>query len=96
MKGRDFYDYLFYVGKGTKINIKYLENKLNNTGGIIDNQETLTIGKVKELLKERFLTVDYSSAKEDVSNFISDKEAVSLWKKELFLSTLDELQIERY
>lgn len=96
VKGRDFYDYLFYVGKGTKINIKYLENKLKNTGGIIDNQETLTIGKVKELLKERFLTVDYSSAKEDVSNFISDKEAVSLWKKELFLSTLDELQIERY
>ena len=31
VKGRDFYDYLFYIGKGSKFNIKYLENKLKNS-----------------------------------------------------------------
>ena len=91
VKGRDYYDYLFYIGKGIKFNIQYLENKLKNTGGKIDAQEKLTLEKVKELLKERFLIVNYESAKEDVSNFISDKKGISIWKKELFLSTLDEL-----
>lgn len=91
VKGRDYYDYLFYIGKGSKFNMQYLENKLKNTGKITDN-ESLTLEKVKELLKERFLTINYESAEEDVSNFISDKESLNLWKKELFLSTLDELK----
>ena len=92
VKGRDYYDYLFYIGKGSKFNLRYLENKLKNTGGKIGNDETLSLEKVKELLKDRFETVDYESAKEDVSSFIADKEQLKLWKKELFLSTLSELE----
>ena len=91
VKGRDYYDYLFYIGKGSKFNLKYLENKLKNTGGIIDNDETLTLDKVKELLKTKFESIDYESAKADVSNFIIDKESLKIWKKELFISTLNEL-----
>ena len=92
VKGRDYYDYLFYLGKGSKFNLAYLENKLKNTGGKIGNDETLTLERVKELLKERFEVVDYESAKKDVTRFISDQESLTLWKKELFLSTLGELK----
>ena len=92
VKGRDYYDYLFYIGKGSKFNLNYLENKLKNTGGIIGNNETLTLEKVKELLKGKFESTDYESAKKDVSNFISDKENLKLWKKDLFVATLDELK----
>ena len=91
VKGRDYYDYLFYVGKGSKINLKYLENKLKNSGGLIDHNETLTIEKVKELLKAKFESTDYEYAKEDVSNFIYNKDSLNLWKKELFISTINEL-----
>lgn len=94
VKGRDYYDYLFFIGKGSKFNIPYLENKLKYTGGRINDNETLTLERVKEFLRERFLSVDYESAKEDVANFISDKEGLNLWKKELFLSTLDELKTD--
>jgi predicted nucleotidyltransferase component of viral defense system len=92
VKGRDFYDYLFYVAKGSPINIKYLENKLKNTGGILKDNETLTLDKVKELLKERFLLVDYQAAINDVINFINDVESLKMWKKELFISTIDNLK----
>lgn len=91
-KGRDYYDYLFYIGKGSKFNLKYLENKLKNSDAIIAKDEILTLEKVKELLKARFESVDYESAKEDVSTFIKNKESLSLWKKELFISTLEELK----
>lgn len=91
VKGRDYYDYLFYIGKGSKFNLKYLENKLKNTSGIIGNNESLTLEKVKELLKAKFESVDYESAKEDVSNFISDKDSLRFWKKELFILTIDNL-----
>ena len=88
VKGRDYYDYLFYVSKGTKINFEYLRNKLINTNNDL-YKEVTTLDNVKDLLKERFENVDYESAKEDVSNFISNKSSIKLWKKELFLSTLE-------
>lgn len=92
VKGRDYYDYLFYIGKGAKINLPYLENKLKNTGGIIRDDEILTLDRVKELLEDKFSNVDYESAKEDVSNFIENKESLNIWKKELFLSTVESLK----
>ena len=59
---------------------------------MIDEKEELTLERVKELLKEKFDSVDYKSAKEDVKNFIEDKESLNLWKKEFFISTLDSLK----
>lgn len=91
VKGRDYYDYLFYLGKGAKINLKYLENKLKNTEKI-KKDIALTLDKVRELLKERFLATDYNSARNDVSNFISDKESLKIWSADLFISTLDKLE----
>lgn len=91
VKGRDYYDYLFYIGKGSRFNLTYLESKLKNTGAIAQN-EKLTLEKVKEMLKTRFETVDYESAKDDVSNFVNDKNILKLWKKELFISTLNDLK----
>ena len=93
VKGRDYYDYLFYIGKGCKINLLYLENKLKNSNDKIDINETLTLEKVKELLRDKFENTDFESAKEDVVNFIYDKENLSCWKKELFISTLDSLKV---
>lgn len=91
VKGRDYYDYLFYIGKGSRMNLRYLENKLKNTGGKIDEHAPLTLEKVKAMLKERFESTDYESAKADVSTFIEDIDSLRIWKKELFLSTLDSL-----
>ena len=93
VKGRDYYDYLFYIGKGSKLNLKYLESKLKNTGGIINKNESLTLEKVKDLLRTKFESTDYESAKEDVYSFIDNKDDLSVWKKELFLSTIEKLKV---
>ena len=92
VKGRDYYDYLFYIGKGTRINMEYLQNKLRNSGKI-EEEEVLTSERLKKMLEERFRSVDYKSAVDDVSRFITRKESLRFWKAELFLSTLDQLNI---
>ena len=43
VKGRDYYDYLFYIGKGSHININYLENKLKK------NLNRLTTNLLKKM-----------------------------------------------
>ncbi len=96
VKGRDLYDYLFYIGKGANFNFEYLKNKLINTGGKIKENETITLELIKKLLKEKFESIDYESAKKDVSNFINDLDSLKFWKKELFVSTLNQLHIKKY
>ena len=44
------------------------------------------------MLRNRFNSVDFSFAKEDVLNFIKDKDSLDIWSKELFISTLDKLR----
>lgn len=92
IKGRDYYDYLFYCAKGTKINLEYLENKLKNSNKISSDIK-LDLPLLKKMLQERFTSVDYNLARKDVSSFITDQESLSLWSKELFLSTLDYLKL---
>ena len=92
VKGRDYYDYLFYIGKGTPINLKYLENKLKNTGNILSLDESLSLEKLKMLLRNKFENVDYNAAIDDVSKFVSNKDSLSLWSKELFLSTIEKIK----
>lgn len=93
VKGRDYYDYLFYIAKGSKVNLTYLENKLKNSE-ILHQNEKLTLERVKEMLKEKFGAVDYELAKEDVLNFVDDKSDLNLWKKELFIATLVDLMTD--
>lgn len=91
VKGRDYYDYLFYVGKGSKINLQYLENKLKNSGKI-DANEILTLDIIKEMLKDKFNNTDFELAKIDVERFITNKDSLRLWNKDLFIASLDSLR----
>lgn len=91
IKGRDYYDFLFYVSKGSTINLEYLENKLKDNG-IIDQNNKLTLNEVKELLTDRFNNTDFEMAKKDVAPFIKNSEDISIWCSELFISTLDALK----
>ena len=91
VKGRDYYDYLFYVGKGAEFNLKYLENKLKNTG-VLEEDSVLTLDIVRQMLKEKFNNVNYEAAKEDISSFIDKSYNLDLWKSELFISTINELK----
>ncbi|MBO6261978.1 MAG: nucleotidyl transferase AbiEii/AbiGii toxin family protein [Bacilli bacterium] len=90
VKGRDYYDYLFYCARDVKLNLKYLENKLKNSKKI-DNSVVLDITLVKKMLKDKFESLDYEAAKKDVSNFVKDQSSLDIWGKDLFLSTLDKL-----
>ena len=90
IKGRDYYDYLFYCGKETHINLEYLENKLKNSNRLAKNSN-LTLEMVKQMLKERFESLDFELAKKDVINFINKPDSLMFWNKNIFISTLDKL-----
>lgn len=82
-KGRDLYDYIFYLSKNTSVNIELVREKLIESGAL-ERESDFNIDILKQLLYERFDNINYLDAKEDVIAFIEDKDSLSLWSKEFF------------
>lgn len=90
VKGRDYYDFAFYVARRTKPNLVYLEAELKKEGVLAPN-ENLTPQLLHSLLKKKIGEVDFNQAKADVIPFVSPRKDLNFWKKEFFLDLVDEL-----
>ena len=91
VKGRDFYDFVFFITKGAKVNLQNLKAKLIQSNFIKEGFE-LTIDEVKKMLKQRFESLDFKQAKEDVLPFVKDKTKLDLWSKEFFINLVERLE----
>ena len=91
VKGRDFYDYIFFLSIGARVNLENLKAKLVQSKFINENYD-LTIANLKALLNERFESLDIEQAKQDVLPFIKDKTKLDLWSKEFFIEITKKLQ----
>ena len=89
VKGRDYYDYLWYLARGTKVNILHLQKRLEQSGEWTSTQK-LTTQKVIELLCERFASINFENAKNDVLPFIADSRKLDLWNKDFFSTVTKE------
>lgn len=83
VKGRDLYDYVFYLSQGAKLNLLHLRERLLQSNYITED-DSFDIVDVKRILCERFDTIDYEDAKEDVLPFIRDVSAIELWSADFF------------
>jgi len=92
VKGRDLYDYVFYLSRNTKFNLPHLREKLIDSEYISSDTE-ITCDSVKEMLINRFNEIDYNAAKEDVVPFIKDASVLNLWSKEFFINITSGLNV---
>lgn len=53
IKGRDLYDYIFYLSRGTAVNKRHLRERLIQSGYITSDVEC-TLAEIKEMLCSRF------------------------------------------
>ena len=83
VKGRDLYDYIFYLSRGTKLNTGHLKARLVQSEAW-KNEDNFTVEDAKKLLCERFDTIDYEQAKNDVRPFIEDAAALGIWNADFF------------
>ncbi|MCR4874995.1 MAG: nucleotidyl transferase AbiEii/AbiGii toxin family protein [Clostridia bacterium] len=80
VKGRDFYDFLFYISNNVTPNLAYLSAK---------EDIPFDINSLKIALREKFEEVDFDQAKKDVIGFVRTDRFMEAWSKELFLKTID-------
>jgi len=92
VKGRDLYDYVFYLGRGSKVNLPHLAARLKDSG--YRNLESgCSLTDVKGMLCEKFQNIDYEQAKQDVVPFIRDHTSLALWSADFFMQITELLQV---
>lgn len=92
IKGRDLYDYVFYLSRGTAVNLKHLRERLIQSSHIEENSN-FTLEILKKMLFEKFEIIDYEQAKSDVEPFIRDSTMLNMWSVDFFMQITQGLQI---
>ena len=87
VKGRDFFDYLWFLHHGVHVNTSNLKARLKQHSGKDWSEADIRSG-----LHERFALVDFSAAVEDVSPFVSGLalESIRSWSGSLFSMMTDQ------
>ena len=93
IKGRDWFDFSWYVSKRVSINFKFLGAALEQSGpwahqGLAIKKEWLV-----ERLLEKIKGIDWKKVKVEVEKFINDEyqNSLSLWSSEFFKSKIHKL-----
>ena len=83
VKGRDWYDLVWYVANFPQLHLTHLEERMRQSGHWPRNR-----GIVKEdlvsLLEEKVDTLDVEQAKKDVMPFLVDSRRLDVWSREFF------------
>lgn len=91
VKGRDLYDYIFYLSKQVLVNLKHLQSRLEDSSALEKN-EVFTSEILIKMLNKRFEIMDFEQAKQDVFPFIKDPSQLNLWSKEFFIDITSKLK----
>ncbi len=90
IKGRDLYDYVFYLSRGAAVNQKHLRERLIDSQYITADSDC-SLNEIKKMLTERFNSIDYLQARRDVEPFIHDTSVLEIWSSEFFKQITDGL-----
>ena len=84
VKGRDWYDFQWYVANRVPLNFGHLQKRVAEFNGIELSKEDFL-----EALHERLATTDIESVKQDAARFIFDQRDIEIWSNDYFLKLAD-------
>ena len=93
IKGRDWYDFEWYIRNDIRLNFIHLQKRVEQINGLDENDFTPSI--FKEMLKERIEKTDINAVKNDVSPFIKDPREMEIWSTDYFLQLVDMIQFKK-
>lgn len=94
VKGRDWYDFVWYVGRDTELDLRHLEARMRQSGHYIEN-DPLTEKRFREIIEEKIFGLDVDKAKADVVRFLSDSSYVEIWSRDFFIAVAGKVKFSR-
>jgi predicted nucleotidyltransferase component of viral defense system len=89
IKGRDFFDFVWYLAHDIPVNCAHLEARMRQSGHW-SSSAVLTISDILALIDGRFIESNIVRAKEDVVPFIKDTRELDVWNRDFFMAISQE------
>lgn len=87
VKGRDWYDFEWYVLNDIPLNWSHLQERIREFSG-----QTITQEQFNAVLRERLATTDMNKVLEDVRPFLNDERELDIWSNDYFLQLADKVR----
>jgi hypothetical protein len=92
VKGRDWYDLVWYVGCGTALDLVHLEARMRQSGHH-SHDAALDETTLRSALVERIEKLDIAAARSEVGRFLTDPATVRTWSREFFLAVAERVSV---
>lgn len=93
VKGRDWYDFEWYVRHGVSLGFNHFVKRAQQTHGY--NSDTMTFHAFKELLQQKIAETDINLVKKDVRPFIQSPTELDIWSTAYFLQLVDLINVKQ-
>lgn len=94
IKGRDWYDFIWYISKVIRPDLDLLSNALKQQGPWANKNLKITTKWYIHALHEKISSINWVTAKNDVKRFIPmrDSSGIELWNVDFFLHHINKLE----
>src|SRR3990167_5956563 len=94
IKGRDWYDFTWYVAKKITPNFIFLTHALYQQGPWANQKTIVTPTWFIEVMQQKINSIDWRKAARDVAPFLNnqDKQTLNLWGIDFFMNKLHKLK----
>jgi len=90
VKGRDWYDFVWYASRYPLLNLSHLEERMRQSGHLAES-----VLLTREILMEKIYSVieelNIDSARKEVAPFVNDIRSLDLWSKEFFMAAAERI-----
>jgi predicted nucleotidyltransferase component of viral defense system len=83
VKGRDWYDLVWYVTNHPQLHLKHLEQRMIQSGHL-KKTEQLTSEKLSAIAETVIKKLDVDQARREVEPFVKDPEMLTIWSRDFF------------
>ena len=84
IKGRDWYDFEWYVRYSVPLNFAHLQQRIKEFSGVTIDRETFITQ-----LKEKLRSTDIGLVKRDVERYVFNPQELEIWSNDYFLQLAD-------
>jgi predicted nucleotidyltransferase component of viral defense system len=94
IKGRDWYDFTWYVAKKISPNFIFLSHALYQQGPWMNQKNSITPTWFIDAMQQKIKGIDWNKAASDVAPFLNtqDKRTLNLWSVDFFMDKLSKLK----
>jgi hypothetical protein len=93
MKGRDWYDLVWYTARHPRVHVGHLEARMRHSGDL-SRKEPLTRVRLLDLLRRRVRELDVSEIREEVAPFVRDRRSLEVWSQGFFLQVIEKIEAD--